>query len=198
MGESVFALRYGSIELVGRVIPHEVGPSAAFLPLEHPVPVGTAVELVAETGQIQARVIRVVESAKGGARGVWIRLSDDSDAARALWEPLVTADDPASPEPVGAAGPAAPSEIRRPGPAGDTVATPVEAAGADQAETDKVLAPGGSTQVMSAVDVATALARETSANPEPEGPDAGETLPMGSAPAEKEKKTKKKRKRKRR
>jgi len=180
MGDAVFALHYGAIELAARVIPHCVGPTTAFLPLEHPLPVGTMVELSAASARASARVVRVVESTKRGegARGIWVRLVEVGEPMQSLWQPLVVGADPEIPEPVGAEAVLAPSEIQRPRSAPATAAEDDGPAHRGDAS-DGVLDDGRQTQIMSAVDVAEALARDAA----PSEPDPAETLPMGAEPA---------------
>jgi len=204
MADAVFALRYGAIELAARVIPHSVGPTMAFLPLENPLPVGTTVELEAGAARGSARVVRVVESTKRGegARGIWVELVEPGEPMRSVWEPLVAGADPQIPEPVGGDAVLAPSEIRRPRAGVETREEEARRGDASEVVEDD----GRRTQIMSAVDVAAALAREAETASEPNAgqtlpfgadPDAGQTLPLGAEP-DPEPAGKKKRRRRRR
>lgn len=101
MAELAFALRYGAVTLASEVVPTAVGPGSAFVSLDHPPPVGCALELHAADVVLPATVSRVVEAVKGREQraGVWIRLGDLEAEAAALWQPLVEGDDPVFPEP---------------------------------------------------------------------------------------------------
>lgn len=149
MGAGV-VLRYGSIELGRDLIPANVGPSVAFVPLARPLPVGTEVAVEVGDGSARATVIRVVESVKGrdAEAGVWIRLGDMDEAVSAAWSPLVTAEDAEIPEgivmldsPKSTEGEDA-EHARK----GDSSHPPID--------------DGRATQVMNAVEVAEALAEQ--------------------------------------
>jgi hypothetical protein len=98
-GEIFVDVSYRGLEIGRRHKLCEVGPTTAYVEHPTPMPVGTRLALFADGVEVEVEVVRVHEQVAGAERSPGMRVAAPalSPAAAALWQSLVSVDDPVTP-----------------------------------------------------------------------------------------------------
>ena len=181
-GEQIVDVHYRGHEIARTCQITDVGPTSAYLAVDQPMPVGTEIELITDTGvTVKSRVIRVHEKIpdRKQTAGMYIQAATSSEEAATWWSGAATRDiDHPFPEPATrVATDDSSSPDTREAEANTSGAEPQSTTSTTTASDEADNEPTGAvpeqpvddrkTEVMNAVDIAAITAQATTPEPQP-------------------------------